>query len=88
MKTAMGGVALMMLGAASLWGQSPIADHHQHLFSPGLLQWAGPAASRLQTITAKDLIAYLDSAGIRRALVLSVAYQYGNPTRKVEDEYE
>src|SRR5205823_10805857 len=29
-----------------------------------------------------------DSAGIRRAVVLSVAYQYGNPMRTVENEYE
>lgn len=34
------------------------------------------------------LIAYLDSAGIARALVLSVAYQYGNPNRHVENEYD
>jgi predicted TIM-barrel fold metal-dependent hydrolase len=36
---------------------------------------------------ADDLIPLLDSAGIRRAVVLSVAYMYGSPTRTVEDEY-
>jgi predicted TIM-barrel fold metal-dependent hydrolase len=40
------------------------------------------------TVTASELIAFLDAAGIRRALVLSVAYQFGNPNRPVvEDEY-
>jgi len=34
------------------------------------------------------VIALLDSAGIRRALVLSIAYTWGNPSRHVEDEYE
>jgi predicted TIM-barrel fold metal-dependent hydrolase len=39
-------------------------------------------------VTAADLISLLDAAGIRRALVLSVAYQFGNPNRPaVEDEY-
>jgi len=33
------------------------------------------------TITADPLVAYLDVAEIRRALVLSVAYQFGNPNR-------
>src|SRR5262249_35786108 len=40
-----------------------------------------------QAITARDLVALLDSAGIRRALVLSVAYMYGSPARTVDDEY-
>jgi len=40
------------------------------------------------TITADPLVAYLDVAEIRRALVLSVAYQFGNPNRPaVKDEY-
>jgi predicted TIM-barrel fold metal-dependent hydrolase len=32
-------------------------------------------------------VALLDSAGIRRALVLSGAYLYGSPARTVDDEY-
>jgi predicted TIM-barrel fold metal-dependent hydrolase len=39
------------------------------------------------SITARDVVALLDSAGIRRAVVLSVAYLYGSPARTVEDEY-
>ncbi len=38
-------------------------------------------------IMAHDVVQLLDSAGIRRALVLSVAYIYGSPSRTVEDEY-
>ena len=71
-----------------LRGQTaPQVDHHQHLFSP--------AAAALVTgnptspgISASDLIALLDSAGIRRALVLSVAYTWGKANRTIENEYE
>jgi len=38
-------------------------------------------------LAARDLVALLDSAGIRRAVILSVAYMYGSPSRTVEDEY-
>ena len=38
--------------------------------------------------TASDLISLLDAAGVRRALVLSLAYQYGNPNKApISDEY-
>jgi ABC-type transport system substrate-binding protein len=40
-----------------------------------------------QPITARDVVALLDSASIRRAVVLSVAYIYGSPARTVDDEY-
>jgi predicted TIM-barrel fold metal-dependent hydrolase len=62
----------------------PLVDYHQHLFHPadtGLSPDTG-------TVTGSELVAYLDAAGIRRALVLSVAYQFGNPNRPaVNDEY-
>ena len=54
----------------------PVADHHQHLYSPVI---APPA--RIEPITARDLIALLDAAGIRRAVVLSQAYSFGSPNR-------
>jgi predicted TIM-barrel fold metal-dependent hydrolase len=39
-------------------------------------------------VTADDLVKLLDQAGIGRAVVLSVAYQFGNPNRPaVDDEY-
>jgi len=54
--------------------KTPVADHHQHLMSPALATaWKVPAA-----VTADDVIAQLDSAGIRRAAVLSIAYAWGS----------
>lgn len=41
-----------------------------------------------KTINAEQLIAEMDAAAVKRAAVLSVAYWFGNPRRKVEgDEY-
>lgn len=61
----------------------PLVDHHQHLFSP-----ATTALSRATAVSADDLIRLLDEGGIRRAVVLSIAYQFGNPNRPpVDEEY-
>lgn len=65
----------------------PRADHHQHLFSPAAAALV-TGDSTSQGISARDLIAMLDSAGIRKALVLSVAYTWGSANRTVENEYE
>jgi uncharacterized protein len=46
---------------------------------------AGPP---FDPISARDLITLLDQAGIRRAVVLSVAYTWASPNRNVENEYE
>ena len=61
----------------------PLIDYHQHLFSPDLARLIG-----VDTIDAGKLIALLDSAGIRRALVLSVAYSWSNPSRNIANDYE
>jgi hypothetical protein len=62
----------------------PAVDHHQHLFSPEISKLAG-----LRTLSAVDLVGLLDLAGIRRAIVFSLGYQYGNPNRApIENEYE
>ena len=72
---------------AGLGGRyTPAADHHQHLFSPAIVALLGEAGG-IASLGAHDLIPLLDSAGIRRAVVLSVAYMYGSPRRNVEDEY-
>lgn len=65
----------------------PVADHHQHLFSPGIIALinAGPAGP--QQLSADALVAHLDQAGIRRAALMSVAYMFGRPSRVIEDEY-
>jgi predicted TIM-barrel fold metal-dependent hydrolase len=41
----------------------------------------------VQAITAPEVVALLDAAGIRYALLLSVAYLYGSPARTLADEY-
>ena len=65
--------------------EPPLIDYHQHLLSPAVAK----VNSLANPFTARDLIALLDAAGIRRALVLSQAYQFGNPNRPpVPDEYE
>ena len=62
----------------------PIGDFHQHLFGPGP-QELTPNYPR---VTARELIPMLDSAGIRYALLLSVAYMFSNPNRPpVANEY-
>jgi predicted TIM-barrel fold metal-dependent hydrolase len=61
----------------------PLIDYHQHFFSPDLA-----ALVSVDTIDADKLIRLLDSAGIRRALVLSTAYSWSNPRRNVENDYE
>jgi predicted TIM-barrel fold metal-dependent hydrolase len=63
---------------------APQVDHHQHLWSPA----AAALSPNLSPLTASELVKLLDAAGIRRAAVFSLAYQYGNPNRPpVENEY-
>ena len=81
---------VVLLEASSASAQAPSVDHHQHLFSPALAALISPPApaSPLTPIAAADLIANLDAAGIRRAVVLSTAYIFEQPTRKVENASE
>lgn len=77
--------AFALLSSAPLQGQSPpLIDHHQHLFSSATTA----LAPGISPVLADDLILLLDQAGIRRAVVLSIAYQFGNPNRPpIDDEY-
>jgi uncharacterized protein len=88
MKTRALAVLAVMLSAEVGAGQPvPAADHHQHLFSPAISALQARGSGSVPVLTARELIAHLDSAGIRRALLLSVAYMYGSPARTIEDEY-
>ncbi|MEO8194700.1 MAG: amidohydrolase family protein [Gemmatimonadales bacterium] len=82
-------VALALLPLCSLQSQTaPRVDHHQHLFSPAAAALVS-GDSTAAGISANDLIAMLDSAHIRRALVLSVAYTWSSASRPpVANEYE
>src|ERR1700733_13049857 len=63
--------------------EQPRADYHEHLLSPAVARILGQPKPFL----ARDLIAEMDRAGIRRAVILSLAYPYGNPNRSpIEDE--
>ncbi len=74
--------------AARLFAQAPIVDYHQHLFSPAAAALVTGSANA-RGLAASDLIALLDSAGVQRALVLSVAYTWGKASRAaIADEYE
>jgi len=61
---------------------APFASYHQHLISPAMSEfWSTP-----DQLDAQQLIQQLDAAQIERALVLSVAYAYGDERRQVPDE--
>ena len=81
-------LAVLLMLPPKQSAEAPLADYHQHLFSPaaGALVTGNPNSPG---IDARNLIALLDSAGIRRALVLSVAYTWGKASRvPVENEYD
>lgn len=77
-------VVVSLLNCGRFMAQSP-NDYHQHLLSPE----AAALVNFPRPFVAKDLIAMMDAAGIRRAVLLSLAYQYGNPNKPaVADEYQ
>jgi predicted TIM-barrel fold metal-dependent hydrolase len=63
---------------------APLADHHQHVFSPAYAKLQGPD---FKVITAQDVIELLDKAGIRRAVLLSTGFRWGRPGAEPPDEY-
>lgn len=74
----------LVLVPCAVMGQEPApnVDHHQHLMNVAMVDSAS------QAIDAKLLVSRLDQAGIRRAVVLSNAFMYGNPrAAPLEDEY-
>jgi len=76
-------VAFLLLGGLPARSQ-PGTDYHQHLLSPS----AAKLGSQPAPWTTHDLVPLLDAAGVRRAVILSLAYQYGNPNKPpVKDEY-
>lgn len=61
---------------------TPEADNHQHLFSPAMAQVEG-----IKPVTAQDVIGLLDRAGIKRAVLLSTAFAYGQTGDEPPNEY-
>jgi predicted TIM-barrel fold metal-dependent hydrolase len=72
---------------------TPLADHHKHVPSPAAAAYARAAGRAdlvgdVQSITAEQLVAELDAAGIRQGVVLSVAYWFGSRNLgRVDNEY-
>jgi predicted TIM-barrel fold metal-dependent hydrolase len=79
--------ASLTIGAAHAQTPAPVGDYHQHVFSAEDIRLAGPQTS-LQPLDAKDVVALLDAAGIRKATLLSLAYMFGKPGRDIKDELE
>jgi predicted TIM-barrel fold metal-dependent hydrolase len=76
------GVAGVAVAAPAKPLPAPPVDWHQHLLTK---EMAEPGQA---PIDAKALIAMLDAAGIRRAVVLSNAFRFGNPNAEpMKDEY-
>lgn len=80
-------LVLAVLGAAARASAqpAPVVDYHQHLFSPALttVMTNGQPAP---TLDAANLIRLLDEAGIDRAIVLSTAYIWTQPSRRIPDD--
>lgn len=72
----------------------PVVDHHVHIRSPAGAEQLDlvnsvvdePQGEPSAALTAADALAALDSAGVERGVVLSIAYMYGMPEVTVEDE--
>ena len=80
-------VAVVLCAGLAAQQRAPVADHHQHVASSAITKLLAADSTSFPVITARDVIAHLDAAGIQRAVLLSLAYMYGSPSRKVDDEY-
>jgi predicted TIM-barrel fold metal-dependent hydrolase len=88
MMTRIAAATVLLLWPAFVRAQAaPVVDHHQHLFSPALAAAMSPPAPATPTrpVVAADLIALLDAAGIKRAVVLSTGYIFEQPSRRIEN---
>ncbi|WP_373896706.1 amidohydrolase family protein, partial [uncultured Massilia sp.] len=83
---ALAGAAKAGPSAPSAPIRAPLADHHQYIYSPAAAAFLSSNA-QLEPVSAHDLIAQLDAAGIERAAVLSVAWIYGRPAQLPGEEY-
>ena len=78
------GPALLLLTSCATAPRSapvPVVDYHQHLVSPAF-------AVVLNVTTVRDgqaLVRELDSAGVRRAVVLSVGYSFADERKGLSD---
>src|SRR3982751_555265 len=74
---------LPLLGACATMrsgSYAPLVDYHQHLVSP-----AFAPIVKLPERDGRALLAELDAAGIRKAVVLSVAYSFADERKKLDN---
>ena len=79
-------ISLVTSSVAAQTGPAPVGDYHQHLYSPAVSAMISTPARTIPLVGARELIVQLDSAGIRHAAVLSLAYMFGAVGRSVENE--
>jgi predicted TIM-barrel fold metal-dependent hydrolase len=65
---------------AAIAQETPGVDYHQHFVSP-----AFQPVAQVPARDAKALLAELDAAGIHKAVVLSVAYSFGDERKNLND---
>ena len=65
---------------------APVADHHQHLFSPAVIALLDTTGAT-PPLTARDVVALLDSAGIRRRRCCRWPTCTAARSRTIDDEY-
>jgi predicted TIM-barrel fold metal-dependent hydrolase len=78
-------LAALLLAGTARAQPAPVGDFHQHVFSEPAIALSGPG-SGLAPLDAKDVVALLDAAGIRKAVLLSTAYMFGSPRRQLDNE--
>jgi len=84
MKYLVGFAACMLAGCATsvvTQRAAPLIDYHQHLVSPAFQPFV-----KLPLRDGAALVRDLDAAGIKRAVVLSVAYTYGDERKPIAEE--
>jgi predicted TIM-barrel fold metal-dependent hydrolase len=79
-------ILTMLIASGGVIAQPPAADHHQHIASPSMGEYQ--KFPGVTSVTAKDVITLLDAAGIKKGVLLSIAYSYGRPGREPQNEYE
>ena len=78
---------LLLFASAMQAPTAPRVDSHQHLFSPKVSAMITQGEDTVG-VNARRLVQLLDSAGIERAVVLSVAYTWASANRpQRDDEY-
>ena len=78
-----------LLAAARKSLPNEIIDYHQYVYSPEAAARTSAGGKGWKGVDAKTLIADLDAAGVQRAVVLSVAYDFANPNKPaIPNEYQ